>query len=222
MRLRPRGDQRGAGRPRGDGGRRRLRLLHPAARPARRRTRRSRSSSTAPARASSSSPTGSTTSTRSARPLRERGVRLLYDEPRRGTAGLAGQLRPPQGRRRRARRARRARRGRRTDERACTTRASRRRLPTRVDRPTARTRAPTNPEATVQQILDAILAGDTHRRGLRRPRASRSPTAAVTVHKDEVDMFDGLDQPGQGPAQVPARRRRADCPSSARARRSSR
>ena len=33
--------------------------------------------------------------------LRERGAELLYDEPSRGTAGLAGQLRPPQvGRRR--------------------------------------------------------------------------------------------------------------------------
>ena len=39
-------------------------LVHPAARPAQRRTRRSRSSSTAPARASSRSPTASTTSRR--------------------------------------------------------------------------------------------------------------------------------------------------------------
>ena len=50
-------------------------------------SRRSRSSSTAPARASSSSPTGSPTSTRPRAILRERGLRLLYDEPRRGTAG---------------------------------------------------------------------------------------------------------------------------------------
>ena len=41
--------------------------------------------------------------------LRERGLRLLYDEPRRGTAELTGQLRPPQGRRRHPRRTRRAR-----------------------------------------------------------------------------------------------------------------
>ena len=40
--------------------------------------------------------------------LRERGLRLLYDEPRRGHVRLPGQLHPPQGRRRRARRARRA------------------------------------------------------------------------------------------------------------------
>ena len=40
--------------------------------------------------------------------LRERGVRLLYDESRRGTAGSRHQLHPPQGRRRRARRAGRA------------------------------------------------------------------------------------------------------------------
>ena len=42
--------------------------------------------------------------------LRDRGLRLLYDEPRRGTAELARQLRPPQGRRRGPRRTRRARR----------------------------------------------------------------------------------------------------------------
>ena len=41
--------------------------------------------------------------------LRERGLRLLYDEPRRGTVELPGQLHPPQGRRRDPRRARRAR-----------------------------------------------------------------------------------------------------------------
>ena len=41
--------------------------------------------------------------------LRERGLRLLYDEPRRGTAGLPDQLRPPQGRRRHPRRAGRTR-----------------------------------------------------------------------------------------------------------------
>ena len=39
------------------------------------------------ARACSSWPTGSPTSSRSRAVLRERGLRLLYDEPRRGTAG---------------------------------------------------------------------------------------------------------------------------------------
>ena len=48
--------------------------------------RRSRSSSTAAARASSRWPTGSPTSRRSARSCASAGVRLLYDEPRRGTS----------------------------------------------------------------------------------------------------------------------------------------
>ena len=74
-------------------------------------SRRSRSSSTAAAPACSRSPTGSTDVDAVSAILRERGVRLLYDAPRRGTRH-ADQLRPPQGRRGRARRARRARRGR--------------------------------------------------------------------------------------------------------------
>ena len=41
--------------------------------------------------------------------LRERGLRLLYDEPAPRHLELAGQLHPPQGRRRDPRRARRAR-----------------------------------------------------------------------------------------------------------------
>ena len=57
---------------------------------------------------SSSSPTGSTDLDAVSAILRERGVRLLYDEPRRGHGGLADQLHPPQGRRRRAGRAGRA------------------------------------------------------------------------------------------------------------------
>ena len=72
----------------------------------------------------------------------------------------------------------------------------------------------------MQQILDAILAGDTAAddfAALDIPESYR----AVTVHKDEVDMFEGM----------PTRRRtRASrctsttcrCPSSARARRWSR
>ena len=55
--------------------------------PLERRRRRSRSSSTATAPACSSWPTGSPTSRPSSAILRERGVRLLYDAPRRGTAG---------------------------------------------------------------------------------------------------------------------------------------
>ena len=87
MRQRARGGQRGAGRARGDAGRRRRRtriqLLAPLTpdstdrevpRPQR-------------ARASSRSPTASTTSRRLARRCASAGLRLLYDEPRRGTAG---------------------------------------------------------------------------------------------------------------------------------------
>ena len=70
----------------------------------------------------------------------------------------------------------------------------------------------------MQHILDAILAGDTTAEdfaALDLPESYR----AVTVHKDEVDMFEGLASPRQGPAQVPARRGRRRSPSSARARR---
>ncbi len=45
--------------------------------------------------------------------LRERGMRLLYPEPKRGHEQLAGELHPPQGRPRHPRRARRAGRRRR-------------------------------------------------------------------------------------------------------------
>ena len=74
---------------------------------------------------------------------------------------------------------------------------------------------------TVQQIRDAILAGDTSGEeyaALTVPESYR----AVTVHKDEVDMFDGPREQGQGPAQVAARRRRAGARARARARRWSR
>ena len=73
----------------------------------------------------------------------------------------------------------------------------------------------------MQNILDAILAGDTSPEdfaNLELPESYR----AVTVHKDEVDMFEGLADPRQGPPQVAARRRRRRSPSSAPARRSSR
>ena len=67
----------------GDSGGRRVQLLAPL-QPG---VHRSRSSSTATARASSRWPTGSTDIEAASAALRERGVRLLYDEPRRGTAG---------------------------------------------------------------------------------------------------------------------------------------
>jgi crotonyl-CoA reductase len=50
----------------------------------------------------------------------------------------------------------------------------------------------------VQQILDAILAGDTSAEeyaALDAPESYR----AVTVHKDETDMFDGLDSRDKDP-----------------------
>ena len=61
-----------------------------------------------------------------------------------------------------------------------------------------------------------------------RPRRTSPPWRcpqsyrAATVHQDEVDMFEGMDEQGEGPAQVAARRRTCRCPSSARARRWSR
>ena len=69
----------------------------------------------------------------------------------------------------------------------------------------------------MQHILDAILAGDTAAEdyaALDLPESYRG----VTVHKDEVDMFEGVESRGQGPPQVAAPRRRARSPSSARAR----
>ena len=58
----------------------------------------------------------------------------------------------------------------------------------------------------MQQILDAILAGDTTGEEFANLEIPESYRAA-TVHKDEVDMFEGAGQPGQGPPQVAARRR---------------
>ena len=71
----------------------------------------------------------------------------------------------------------------------------------------------------MQQILDAILAGDTSGEdfaALQLPESYR----AATVHKDEADMFEGLDEPRQGPPQVAARRGRG--PARARPRRGAR
>ena len=87
MRAGARGDQRGAGRARGDDGRRRLRLLRAAART------RSRRESTIATFLDRSGPGVQQVAYRVedvdavSATLRERGMRLLYDEPRRGTAG---------------------------------------------------------------------------------------------------------------------------------------
>ena len=81
-------DERGAGRPGGDAVRPRRRAVRRSSCwPRCGRTRRSAGSSTAAGRASSRWPTGWPTSTRAAPPCATQGVRLLYDEPRRGTAG---------------------------------------------------------------------------------------------------------------------------------------
>ena len=70
----------------------------------------------------------------------------------------------------------------------------------------------------MKQILDAILAGDTSPEefaALDLPESYR----AVTVHKDETEMFAGLDSARQGPPQVAARRGRRAARARARARR---
>src|SRR3989337_140127 len=62
------------------------------------------------------------------------------------------------------------------------------------------TSTPKPPEETepVQNILDAILAGDTAQEdfaNLALPESYR----AVTVHKDEVDMFEGMSSKEKDP-----------------------
>ena len=107
--------------------------------------------------------------------LRERGVRLLYDEPRRGTSdsrvnfihpkdagGVLVELVEPAA----------------TPTESTATERSQRRYPS-VDSPVSQ-RPPTHRSTrstTLQQILDAILAGDTTAGGLRRTSTSPSPTA---------------------------------------------
>ena len=73
----------------------------------------------------------------------------------------------------------------------------------------------------MKQILDAILAGETSPEAyaaLEIPDHYR----AVTVHKDETEMFDGARHPRQGPAASPCTSRTSPCPSSAPARPTSR
>ena len=70
----------------------------------------------------------------------------------------------------------------------------------------------------MQEILDAILAEQYDAVGaLDIPDHYRG----VTVHADEVGMFEGLRLPGQGPPQVACTSTRCRPRSSARARRSS-
>ncbi len=58
----------------------------------------------------------------------------------------------------------------------------------------------------MQHILDAILAGDTSSEDFAALELPDHYTAA-TVHKDEVDMFEGI-AAATRTAQVAARRRR--------------
>ena len=73
----------------------------------------------------------------------------------------------------------------------------------------------------MQQILDAISSGTATAEDFAALEVPESYRAA-TVHQDEVDMFEGMDDQGEGPAQVAPRRRTCRCPSSAQARRWSR
>ena len=137
--------------------------------------------------------------------LRERGLRLLYDEPQAGHVGQPGQLRAPQGRRRRARRAGRARAALKTRTRGTcypsvtsasprtrTARTPSRRSPGRQR--CTRSRTPSSPTTSAPWP------------GLPVPESYRG----VVVRKDEQDMFEGLPDQGQGPPQVAARRRGGD------------
>ena len=106
--------------------------------------------------------------------LRERGLRLLYDAPRRGTVRLAGQLHPPQGRRRRAGRAGRART--RPTPALTTIRHTgcALRLPVGRFQPSHRS---TDQEHDRAAHPRRHPGRRHHRRGLRRPSSSPSPTA---------------------------------------------
>ena len=217
--LRARGDQRGAGRPRGDDGvgdsGSCVQLLaplrpdstigkfldrsgpgHPADGLPRRRHRRGRAHACARA-----------------------GVRLLYDEPRRGTAGSRVNFVHPKDCRRRPRRARRA-----SPRLTATEPASL----SGSEPETTRAVGATGSLTTV--TIGGRRAADPRRdprrrppgRGLRRARRPRVLPRASPSTRTRSDMFDGAAHAGEGPAQVPAPRRGALPRSSAPARRWSR
>ena len=68
----------------------------------------------------------------------------------------------------------------------------------------------------MKRILDAILAGDTAAEDFAALEIPQS-YKAVTVHKDEVDMFEGLASRDKDP-RGPCTWRTWSCPSSAPAR----
>ena len=176
--------------------------LHPAARPARRRARRSRSSSTAPARACSSSPTASPTSSRSPRSCASAACGCCTTAPRAAppTAGSTSSTprtpaacssswsSPP----------------RRRTLRDAVTPATTERLPVGN---VAGSLAPQPGADDVQQILDAILAGDTTRARTSPPSSSPSPTAPRRCTRTRPTCS-RASPAGEGPAQVAARRGR--------------
>ena len=101
--------------------------------------------------------------------LRSRGLRLLYDEPRRGTAGALHQLRPPQGRWWRLARSRAA----------------------AASAPIEFQPATIRPEADVQHIVDAIMAGDASEADFAAFDVPDHYTAAL-LRKDDETMFEGM------------------------------
>ena len=207
-----RGDQRGAGRPRGDDGRRRLRLLPPAARAAVAGVDDREVPRPLRARASSSWPTGSPTSRRSARSCASaacaccttsrgaaRRTRGSTSSTPRTPAGVLVELVEP----------------------ASSLSTSHGVRHDRLPISNLRRNAPPTPGAHVQHILDAILAGDTSAGGLRRPRPAR-----VLPRRDRAQGRGRHVRGGRRPAtRTRASRctsRTSRCPSSARARRWSR
>ncbi len=121
--------------------------------------------------------------------LRERGLRLLYDAPRRGTSdsrvnfihpkdagGVLVELVEPAG-----------------------SQIGHMRSPHPIPIGNLSALPPPEPRSPdVQNILDAIAAGDTSAEdfaALDLPESYR----AVTIHKDDVDMFEGLDSKDKDP-----------------------
>ena len=163
-------------------------LVHPAARAARRRTRRSRSSSTAPGPGSSSWPTGSPTSRRSARSCASAGCGCCTTSRAAAPRTRGSTSSTP-----------------RTPAASCRAGRARELRRTAVSHDRAVARAVTPVQVIVRHQPDPRHRGADRaahprrhpRRRHRRRRTSPHLTVpesyrAATVHKDEVDMFEGL------------------------------
>ncbi len=136
--------------------------------------------------------------------LRERGLRLLYDAPKRGTSDSRVNFIHPKDA------------GGVLVELVEPARALSQRGTYRHTAPHDRLLAgiltsivPPMPhqETPVQNILEAIQSGNATSEDFASLELPESYRAAF-VKKDEVDMFEGLAAQGEGPAQVAARRRR--------------